>query len=91
MRSASKCRQTLQCAGATFLPAKDAKDAQTAVSRVLSGGLSATEAIARGLGLKSHVEQRAEREAAQKVGDETVSCPELEAGVDRHHGASEYA
>ena len=53
------------------MPAKDAKDARQAVSNIMSGGLNATEAIARGFGLKSHVEQRAEREAALKV------CPTL--------------
>ena len=37
------------------------------MSDVFSGSLNATEAIARGFGLKSHVEQRAEREAARKV------------------------
>lgn len=37
------------------------------MSDVFSGSLDATEAIARGFGLKSHVEQRAEREAARKV------------------------
>ena len=55
-------------AGATFLPAKDAEDARQAVSVVLSGSLNATEAIAWGFGLKPHVEQRAEREAAMEVG-----------------------
>ena len=54
-------------AGATFLPAKDAKDAQKAVSNIVSGGLNATEALARGFGLKSHVEQRADKEAALEV------------------------
>lgn len=49
------------------MPAKDAKDARQAVSNIMSGGLNATEAIARGFGLKSHVEQRAEREAALKA------------------------
>ncbi len=55
------------CVGATFLPAKDAQDAQEAMSKVMAGGLNVTEAIARGFGLKSHVEQRAEREAEQEV------------------------
>lgn len=54
-------------AGATFLPAKDAKDAQKAMSDIVSGGLNATEALARGFGLKSHVEQRADKEAALVV------------------------
>ena len=49
------------------MPAKDAEDARQTVSGVFSGSLDATEAIARGFGLKSHVEQRAEREAAKKV------------------------
>ncbi len=42
------------------MPAKDAKVARKTASNVLSGGLSATEAIARGFGLKSHAERRAE-------------------------------
>ena len=54
-------------AGATFLPAKDAEDARHTVSDVFSSSLNATEAVARGFGLKSHVEQRAEREAARNV------------------------
>ena len=49
------------------MPAKDAQDARKTMSKVMAGGFSATEAIARGFGLKSHVEQRAEREAALKV------------------------
>ena len=49
------------------MPAKDAEDARQTASDVFSGSLNATEAVARGLGLKSHVEQRAEREAARKV------------------------
>ena len=49
------------------MPAKDAEDARQTVSDVFSGSLNATEAIARGFGLKSHVEQRADREAARKV------------------------
>ncbi len=64
------------CAGATFLPAKDAQDARKTVSKVMAGGLNATEAIARGFGLKSHVEQRTEREAALKVCP-AVSCMHL--------------
>ena len=37
------------------------------MSDVMAGGLNATEAIARGFGLKSHAEQRAERDTALKV------------------------
>ena len=46
------------------MPAKDAADARKTASKVLSSGLGATEAIARGFGLKSHAERRAEAEAA---------------------------
>jgi hypothetical protein len=38
--------------------------AQKTAATVLSGGLSATEALARGFGLKSHAERRAEATAA---------------------------
>lgn len=58
------------------MPAKDAKVARKISSNVLSSGLSATEAIARGFGLKSHAERRAEASgetAAQLPAEETAA------------------
>ncbi|KAK9916405.1 hypothetical protein WJX75_002219 [Coccomyxa subellipsoidea] len=66
----------LLAAGATFMPAKDAKVARKISSNVLSSGLSATEAIARGFGLKSHAERRAEAsgEAAAQLPAEEAAA-----------------
>lgn len=63
-------------AGATFMPAKDAAGARKTASKVLSSGLGATEAIARGFGLKSHAERRAEAAAT------AATAAQLPGGVE---------
>lgn len=75
-------------AGATFLPAKDAKVAQKTAGKVLSTGLSATEAIARGFGLRSHAERRAQAEAAAVAEQLPDSGEEAAQEADRQLAAS---
>lgn len=69
----------MQQTGATLLPAKEGKAAQKTASAVLSTGLNATEAIARGFGLKSHAEMRAEAEVAKLAASGATAPPEAEA------------
>ncbi|BDA40415.1 probable glucoamylase at N-terminal half [Coccomyxa sp. Obi] len=79
-------------AGATFMPAKDAAGARKTASKVLSSGLGATEAIARGFGLKSHAERRAEAAVAAATqlpgGEEAAEHVHTAAEAERRLAAS---